>query len=303
MGSSDKTDPQGGGRRRAAAPSQPPSPLPNALAAAGRFVALAGAALGGLVGPPSPTTAAAAAAIAAGPREAVTLDYLNSGGKGAATTAGPQPGIDYGCLLGRCGRELGEALLDPRGLHELACLVTCGPSDLACQVRPSVGFVELSISAAPAKTIQDPNTRLITTTTPTTPTNNGRCGAGTCTRRTFCSASTPAPSPATSACPSASRSPPRGLLSGLRRRRRQPPPSARCVVDGLTDVKKRMHGGRQARSPRFASAWPTHTPTRRRCPTRPSSSRPWTSRPWAGSGTSRTASTRPWTASPASTTG
>lgn len=70
-------------------------------------------------------------------REAVTLDQLSGSSSSAAVGSGAAGGggrIDYGCLLGRCGKELGGALLDPRGVHELACLVTCGPSDLACQV-------------------------------------------------------------------------------------------------------------------------------------------------------------------------
>jgi hypothetical protein len=47
----------------------------------------------------------------------------------------PAARVDYSCLLTQCGRELGEAMADYRGLHELACLVTCGQADLACQVR------------------------------------------------------------------------------------------------------------------------------------------------------------------------
>lgn len=117
-----------------------PFPCPSAL---GRLAALAGTALSGLLlgpmGPPSfPSTWAPATAIASTTttttttRAAVTLDTLSSSGSNGGASGG---GIDYGCLLGRCGKELGQALLDPRGMHELACLVTCGPSDLACQVR------------------------------------------------------------------------------------------------------------------------------------------------------------------------
>lgn len=119
---------------------RPPASQPlGLLPALGRLAALAIPALGGLLGATSFLTPSTAATAASATRAVVTLDTLGSSGSsnsnaGAAAARG-NGGIDYACLLGRCGRELGQALLDPRGMHELACLVTCGPSDLACQVR------------------------------------------------------------------------------------------------------------------------------------------------------------------------
>lgn len=130
----DSGDRRGGQRRRPtpAAPAAPP-PLSALLPALGRL-ALAIPALGGLLGATSfPGLSTAAAATTSATRAVVTLDTLGSSNTGAAAQG--NGGIDYACLLGRCGKELGQVLLDPRGMHELACLVTCGPSDLACQVR------------------------------------------------------------------------------------------------------------------------------------------------------------------------
>lgn len=57
---------------------------------------------------------------------------MRSSRAGEVGTAQP---IDYGCLLKQCGGELGRALADPEGVHELACLLHCDKNDLACQVR------------------------------------------------------------------------------------------------------------------------------------------------------------------------
>lgn len=47
-------------------------------------------------------------------REAVSLEYLHRRSGREGGRAGGKTGIDYGCLVGRCGKELGMALVDFR---------------------------------------------------------------------------------------------------------------------------------------------------------------------------------------------
>lgn len=80
-------------------------------------------------------TAAAGLLVPSDARGAVRLDYYHQADTRTVASAPQTPRIDYGCLFSQCGRELGGALLDPRGLHELVCLTHCGPSDIACQMK------------------------------------------------------------------------------------------------------------------------------------------------------------------------
>jgi len=75
-----------------------------------------------------------------------------------------------------------------RGMHELTCLVTCGDSDLACQVRPP------SLHPSIHPSIHLPPLTLPPSLPPS------RCAVVTCTRPTSSKSSTPVQSASTSAC-------------------------------------------------------------------------------------------------------